>query len=211
MKRLLTSFFVFGLLSYFGLTTEAQDRRDFNIEDGVEPKHAFMSVSTNILYDAVMVPNVGLEFNIYDNWTLSVNGMWAWWTKQDISWFWRIYGGEVAVKKYFGRRALKRSMTGHHLGLYGQALSYDFEVGHFGRMAPDLTYGGGVEYGYSFPVSNVFNIDVALGVGYLGGRFYEYVENEGHYVWRATLQQRWFGPTKGSVSLVWLIDSKKKR
>lgn len=199
------------MLFCIGLNAKAQNMNTTNIQDELERRHSFMSVSTNVLYDAALVPNLGLEFNVYDNWTVSVNGMMAWWTKQDISWFWRIYGGEVAVKKYFGKKAPVRSMTGHHIGIYGQAMSYDFEVGHFGRMAPDLSFGGGVEYGYSFPVSNIFNIDVSLGVGYLGGRFYEYVENEGHYVWRATLQQKWFGPTKASVSLVWLIESKKSR
>ena len=102
-------------------------------------------------------------------------------------------------------------MTGHHVGLYAQALSYDFEAGHFGRMAPDLSYGGGVEYGYSFPVSNELNIDFSLGIGYLGGRFYDYVENEGHYIWRTTVNQAWYGPTKASISLVWLISSNKTR
>lgn len=170
-----------------------------------------MSVSTNVLYDAALVPNLGLEFNIYDNWTLSFNGMWAWWTVQDVNWYWRIYGGDVTVRKYFGKKAEKRSMTGHHAGVYGQVLSYDLEVGNLGRLAPDLSYGGGVEYGYSFPVSNVLNIDLSLGLGYLGGQFYEYVENESHYVWRATVKQMWFGPTKASVSLVWLIGSNKTR
>ncbi len=211
MKQLLTISVVIGALCFFTTSAGAQNRRISNIEDEVAPKHSFMTVSTNVLQDAVLIPNIGLEFNLYNNWTLAVNGMWAWWTNENIHWYWRIYGGEVAVKKYLGKRALKRSMTGHHVGIYGQALSYDFEVGHFGRMSPKLSYGGGVEYGYSFPVSNVFNIDISLGVGYLGGRFYEYVENEGHYVWRATVQQNWFGPTKGGVSLVWLIDAKKKR
>jgi hypothetical protein len=43
--------------------------------DQVETKRAFMAVSTNTLYDAALVPNLGLEFNLYDNLTLSVNGM----------------------------------------------------------------------------------------------------------------------------------------
>lgn len=191
---------------------KAQDvSRNFTYEDGVEPKYSFMAISTNTLYDAILVPNLGLEFNLSNNWTLAVDGMWAWWTVPDINWYWRVYGGEVSVNKYFGKKALKRSLTGHHVGLYGQVLSYDLEVGHFGRMAPDLSYGGGVEYGYSFPVSNELNIDVALGVGYLGGNFYDYVENEGHHVWRATVKQMYFGPTKASVSLVWLISPMKRR
>lgn len=190
----------------------AQDKgKSYAYADGVEAKHSFMAVSTNVLYDAVLVPNLGLEFNIYNNWTLSVNGMWAWWTVPDIHWYWRVYGGEVAVKKYFGKQSVLRSMTGHHVGLYGQALSYDLSAGSFGRMSPDLSIGGGVEYGYSFPVSNALNIDVSFGAGYLTGRYYDYVENEDHYVWRATVDQRWFGPTKAAVSLVWLIGAKKIR
>ena len=189
------------------MLAQEQDRV-YSLGESFETKHSFVAVSTNTLYDALLVPNVGVEFNIYDNWTLSVNGMWAWWTKQDINWFWRVYGGEASIKKYFGKRSEYRSMTGHHLGLYGQALSYDLSAGHFGRMAPDLCYGGGIEYGYSFPVTNVLNIDLSFGVGYLGGRFYDYVEQDGHYAWRATVNQAWFGPTKAAVSLVWLIGTR---
>lgn len=213
MKRLLTSYIVWSLLICIGLnyTASAQNNATPNFQDELQPRHSFLSVSTNALYDAILVPNVGVELNLYNNFTLSVNGMWAWWTQQKVHWYWRVYGGEVALKKYLGKKADVRSMTGHHIGVYGQAMSFDFEAGHFGTMSPKLSYGGGIEYGYSFPISNIFNIDVSLGVGYLGGQFYEYVENEDHYVWRATLQQRWFGPTKANVSLVWLLESKKTR
>ena len=33
---------------------------------------------------------------------------------------------------------------------------------------------------------------------------------EGHYTWRGTIQRAWIGPTKASVSLVWLIKSYRK-
>jgi hypothetical protein len=39
---------------------------------------------------------------------------------------------------------------------------------------------------------------------------YDYVENEGHYVWRSTIAQQWFGPTKAGVSLVWLIERRER-
>lgn len=210
MKRLLT-YICLCFLSCAALSAQGKKTARLSFADGFEQKHSYVAISTNALYDALLVPNMGLEFNFYNNWTLHVNGMWAWWTMQDIHWYWRVYGGEASVKKYFGRQSRNRSMTGHHVGLYAQALSYDFEAGHFGRMAPDLSYGGGVEYGYSFPVSNELNIDFSLGIGYLGGRFYDYVENEGHYIWRTTVNQAWYGPTKASISLVWLISSNKTR
>lgn len=178
--------------------------------DQVETKRAFMAVSTNTLYDAALVPNIGLEFNLHDNWTLSVNGMWAWWTLPKNHIYWRVYGGDVTARKYFGKKVAHRDLTGHHLGVYAQALSYDLEAGHFGRMVPDLAFGGGVEYGYSFPVSKTLNVDLYLGLGYLSSKMYDYVENEGHYVWRSTIAQQWFGPTKAGVSLVWLIERRER-
>ena len=198
------------LLSCTSLAARQKDKESL-FGAGAETRHSFMSVSTNTLYDAAFVPNIGLEINIYDTWTLSVNGMFAWWTMEQRHLYWRVYGGDVTVRKYFGRQSENRSLTGHHLGAYGQALSYDLEVGYFGRMVPELSYGGGIEYGYSFPVSKSLNVDLFLGVGYLGTKMYDYVESDGHYVWRATIGQQWVGPTKAGVSLVWLIESKKTR
>lgn len=72
-------------------------------------------------------------------------------------------------------------------------------------MGNKYNYGGGLEYGFSLPVARRINIDFTLGVGYLGGQYYEYTPIDGHYVWQATKQRHWFGPTKAEVSLVWLI------
>ena len=62
-----------------------------------------------------------------------------------------------------------------------------------------------MEYGYSLPVANRLNIDFTLGVGYWGGKYYEYTPLDGHYVWKATKNRHWFGPTKAEISLVWLL------
>ena len=193
------------------MARERENDQNALYQSSIGHKRAFMSISTNGLYDAAFIPNIGLEFNIYDNWTIAVNGMNAWWDVQRYHFYWRVQGGDITVKKYFGKQSENRSLTGHHVGVYAQALSYDLEAGYFGRMVPDLSYGGGVEYGYSFPVSRHFNIDLSLGLGYLGTTMYDYVENDGHYVWRATVKQQWFGPTKAAVSLVWLIGSNKAR
>ena len=62
-----------------------------------------------------------------------------------------------------------------------------------------------MEYGYSLPIARRLNLDFALGVGYWGGKYYKYIPRDGHYVWQATRNRHWFGPTKAGVSLVWLI------
>ena len=123
------------------------------------------------------------------------------------------YGGDVAVRKWLGRQAKEKPLTGHHLGLYGQVLTYDFETGHRGYMGGEpggtlfdrASLAGGIEYGYSLPVARRLNIDFCAGVGYLGGKYYEYVPMDDCYVWQSTKMRRYFGPTKVEVSLVWLL------
>lgn len=168
------------------------------------PQPFYMAVKTNLLYDAALVPNLGLEFYLGKGWTIGANGMFAWWRIESKHYYWRVYGGELSVRKYFGRAAEEKPLTGHHLGLYGQILTYDVELGGSGYQSK-LSYGGGIEYGYSFPIAKRLNLDLGLGVGYLGGEYKKYKPSDIHYVWQETRQRHWFGPTKAEITLVWLI------
>jgi hypothetical protein len=89
-------------------------------------------------------------------------------------------------------------------------LAYDLQAGNIGQQTPNINMGFGAEYGYSFPLTLNLNVDIEIGFGMLTGRYYEYVVEEGHYTWRGTIQRAWIGPTKASVSLVWLIKSYKR-
>lgn len=178
------------------------------------PKKPFyMAVKTNMLYDALLVPNVGLEFYLCDNWSLAGDWMYAWWKTDRTHWYWRTYGGGVTLRKWFGRKAAEKPLTGHHVGVYALTQTFDFELGGRGYMGGEpggdifdrACFGGGVEYGYALPVSKRLNIDFTAGIGYLGGRYYEYIPIDKCYVWQATKKLRYFGPTKVEVSLVWLI------
>lgn len=170
------------------------------------PKKPFyMALKTNMLYDAALVPNIGVEFYLGKGWTLGGNYMYAWWDNDRKHNYWRIYGGELDVRKYFGRRAKEKPLTGHHLGLYGGIVTYDFELGGRGYLGDRWSYYAGIEYGYSLPVAKRLNIDFGIGIGYFGGEYKEYVPMDGHYVWQVTKQRHWFGPTKAEISLVWLL------
>ena len=163
-----------------------------------------MSLKTNLLYDAALVSNIGAEFYLGKGWSVGANWMYAWWNSNKRHNYWRIYGGELDIRKYFGRRAQTKPLTGHHLGLYGQMLTYDFETGGTGYQSK-LSYGVGIEYGYSLPLGRRLNLDFGIGIGYLGGEYKKYDPIDGHYVWKETKQRHWFGPTKAEVSLIWLI------
>ena len=163
------------------------------------------AIKTNALYDLLLVPNIGVEFGFGKNWSVGANWMYAWWSNRGKNDFWRIYGGDVEVRRWFGKKAAEKPLQGHHLGVYGQLLTYDFELGGRGYMADKWNYAFGVSYGYSLPIAKRLNLDFTLGIGYWGGRYKEYLPVEGHYVWQSTKNRRWFGPTKAEVSLVWLL------
>ena len=165
----------------------------------------YASLKTNGLYDLLLIPSVGAEVWLGKMMSVNANWAYAWGSKNRRHNYWRYYGGDIAVRRWFGRKAAEKPLTGHHIGLYAQIMTYDFELGGKGYMGNKYNYGGGVEYGFSLPLARRFNIDFTVGVGYLGGEYYEYTPIDGHYVWQATKQRRWFGPTKAEVSLVWLI------
>lgn len=173
----------------------------------------YMDIHTNMLYDLLAVPNIGVEFYLGANLSVSANWMYGWWNSNAKHRYWRVYGGDLAVRWWLGSAAHRKPLTGHHLGVYGGALVYDFEWGGRGWMGgvPGGTlwdranWHAGVEYGYSLPITRRLNIDFTLGLGYMGGQYREYTPQDGHYVWQSTHNRRWIGPTKAEISLVWLI------
>lgn len=167
-----------------------------------------MALKSNLLYDIALVPNIGIEFYLGHGWSIGVSGMYAGWKNEERHHYWQICSGELDLRRYFGRRAAKSPLSGHHLGLYGQAVAYDFETGKTGYQS-EFSYGAGVEYGYSLPLGRCLNFDFGIGVGYLGGEYEKYEPVDGHYVWTETKQRHWFGPTKAEVSFVWIIGGGK--
>ncbi|AVM57155.1 hypothetical protein C3V43_04880 [Bacteroides heparinolyticus] len=168
-----------------------------------ERRPFYMAVKTNLLYDALVLPNLGLEFYVGRGWSVAGNWMYTWLKSDRRHRYHRIYGGDLEVRRWlsYGRKPL----TGHHIGVYGQLLTYDLEWGGRGYLGDRWSYGGGLSYGYSAPIGRRLNLDFSIGVGYLGGEYYEYVPQGDCYLWQATKQRRWFGPTKAEVSLVWLL------
>lgn len=166
-----------------------------------------IALKTNLLYDAALIPNIGLEYRFADRWTLSADYMHAWWSNNGKHRYWRCYGGEVALRRYFGNQAF----TGHHIGIYGTMLSYDIELSsRRGYQSDGFNYGGGFEYGYSLPVGGRLNLDFSLGAGYFGGNYKEYVPMDGCYVWQKTENLRWFGPTRAQIALVWILGGERR-
>lgn len=168
------------------------------------PSASYFALKSNLLYDALLVPNLSLEASIGSGWTLAAGGMLAWWSKDAKHRYWRIYGGDLEIRKYFGTLSKSKPLQGHHLGIYGDFLTYDFEFGAKGYQSK-ATYAAGIKYGYSHPIANRLNLDFALGIGYLHSNYKTYVPKDGCYVYQETKKRKWLGPTQAEISLVWLL------
>ena len=173
-------------------------------ESQAPPVASYFALKSNLLYDALLVPNLSLEASIGSGWTLGAGGMFAWWSKDAKHRYWRIYGGDLEIRKYFGTLSKSKPLQGHHLGIYGDFLTYDFEFGAKGYQSK-ATYAAGIKYGYSHPIAKRLNLDFALGIGYLHSNYKTYVPRDGCYVYQETKKRKWLGPTQAEISLVWLL------
>lgn len=176
-------------------------------------KPFYMDLRTNMLYDIAAIPNIGVEFYLGKNFSILTDWMYSWWDSNPRHRYWRIYGGTIGARWWFGRKAHTKPLTGHHLGIYGGAVTFDFEWGGKGYMGgkPGGTLwdrclvNSGIEYGYSLPIGPHLNIDFSLGVGYLGGHYIKYFPFDNEYFREKEYKMNYFGPTKVEVSLIWLI------
>ena len=173
--------------------------------DAAARRPYYLAIKTNMLYDLLLVPNIGVEVYLGKNWSAGGNWMYAWWKTDRKQRYWRTYGGDLYLRRWLGSKAKAKPLTGHHLGLYGGIVTYDFELGGRGYLGDKWSYHAGIEYGYAHPIARRLNLEFNIGIGYLGGEYKEYLPIDNHYVWQATKRRHWFGPTKAEISLVWLI------
>ena len=162
-----------------------------------------LAIKSNLLLDAIIVPNAGVEVAIYRGWTVSGSYAHVWWRNKGRNRWYRFEGFVAEIRYYLNREG--RPFRGHHVGLHGQLLTGDVTINGRGYLAGRWATGGGISYGYALPMGRRFNLDLDIGAGFLGGDLHEYRPKDGHRVWQRTKPIRWVGPTRAGVSLQWLL------
>ena len=170
-----------------------------------------IALKTNLLHDALLTPDLGIEVALPANFSASLTGTYAWWSNDSRHRYWRIRMGVAEVRYWFGACAQCRIMTGHHAGIYVSLYDYDFEFGGRGWQSPDATFGAGISYGYSMKISRNLNLDFGVRAGYSGGTLIKYKPQCGNYVCTSHSFHRYFGLTGLSVSLVWFPGGHTKK
>ncbi len=189
--------------------TTAQAQEIYRLES--EP--AAVQLRTNGLYDLALSPNIGLEIqtDLGIAWQLDYTG--AWWNNDARHRYFSNYAFQTELRYYLASPRMSFPYTGHHVGLYGQMATYDFEFGGTGYQCRDLdnSFGIGLSYGFSMPVSRHFTLDFTLGLGYFASKYWVYKPSADWYVPTNRKRLTWFGPTKLEATLVWNINAKNNK
>lgn len=172
----------------------------------------YLALKTNLLYDAALLPNLAAEWYIGQQWSLAVEGYWSWWTFDrpvQNHWHHRIQAAAIELRHWIKS---PYPLHGHALGIYSAIGNYDVrlfvEDEYTKGYLSYQSWSAGLSYTYSFPIARKFNLELGVAAGYLGGKHYKYDYCMEHRRWaqRAAYNRNYIGPTRLSVSLVWLLS-----
>lgn len=168
-----------------------------------------VAVRTNVLYDAMLLPTLGVEWRVSRDLGIKLDGSLAWWgdEKGKVQKMWLV---NPEVRWYLLRD--KRFYVGAS-GNYGQYNIYKYAIGSI--VSKDTGYqgsmwGAGMTVGYRLYLSRNFSVDFNLGLGYTRFDYDTFGITDGVRVYKERDRSRNFwGPTQAGISLVWTIGGNK--
>lgn len=173
----------------------------------VRPYH--FAVRTNVLYDAMMLPTLGVEWRVNPNIGVKLDGSLAWWGGETGKTM-KVWLLNPEVRWYLLR---DRRFYAGVSGSYGEYNIYKYMVGNI--LSKDTGYQGslwsaGLTVGYQLYLSHCFSVDFNLGLGYVRSEYDSFRMTNGVRVYKdRDKTKNFWGPTQAGISLVWTIGSKK--
>ena len=180
----------------------------------IEVKKPLFAVSTNLLYDAAITPNVALELPLGQRWSMYGEYTFPWWVSQKNNRAWEILKWDFGTRYWMSPRSSAQDvLTGHFLGLDLSTGYYDIEPNNKGWQGEFLL--AGLEYGYAWRLGKNGNwrLDLSAGAGWMGTeyRYYEGTDDSRHLLYKHTGRYNWFGPVKANLSIKYLFHRNVKR
>ena len=167
---------------------------------GIQYKTSSWYIKSNLVYDALLMPSLEVEYRFNESWSAAVEGNIAWWHNDGKHQCYQLATIIPEARWWFKPQGDRR---GHYVGIFGGGGWYDLENKKTGYKGT----GGmvGISYGYMFPVGKYLAFEAGAGVGYMHAKYEEYYPIEGHYVYQQTSRTNFFGPLKLKFALVWNI------
>lgn len=170
-----------------------------------------VAVKTNLLSDAALSPNLGLEVALAPKWTLDISGQGNFWTIDGHKWkHWMVQ----PEARYW----LCRRFAGHFFGIH--AIGGQYNLGNLNipvnflgtdfHNVKNKRYqgwgaGAGIAYGCAFPVHPHWNIEAEIGIGWIYTRYDSYPCAECGSKIDNNRAHNYVGPTKAAINIVYLF------
>lgn len=166
------------------------------------------AVRTNVLYDAFLLPTLGVEWRVSRDLGIKLDGSLSWWGGEHgrVQKMWLV---NPEVRWYL--LPDKRFYAGVS-GSYGEYNIYKYPLGSI--LSKDTGYQGklwnaGLTVGYQLYLSRDLSIDFNLGLGYTRSEYDSFGMTDGVRVYKERNKtNNFWGPTQAGISLVWTIGSK---
>ena len=162
-----------------------------------------VALKTNLLYDATLSPDLGVEVGLAPRWTIDISGNLNGWTVNDRSWRHWLVQPEL-------RYWLCERFNGHFFAAHLFGGEYNFRNIRFpfktfadtkeGRHYEGWFIGAGIAYGYQWVISRHWSVEGEVGLGYAYSPYRLYGNcarclKKGH--------RNYVGPTKLAVSVIY--------
>ena len=184
------------------------------VEAATKIQRPLFAVGTNLLYDAIITPNVSVEVPLGHNWSVRAAYTFPWWVTRTNDIAWQILKWDVGARWWFSPKNLYDPMDvlrGHFAGIELSMGYYDVEPKHRGWQGEAVV--ATLEYGYAWRLGKNWRLSACLGLGWLYSpkyRAYEGTQDDQHLIYQHTGNLNWFGPTKVSVGIQYLFHYNKK-
>jgi hypothetical protein len=168
------------------------------------------AVKSNLLADATLSPNLGVEYAFAPRWSFDLTGeLNAWTVGNDKRWKHWAVQPEV-------RRWLCDPFNGHFFAAH--LFGGQYNIGHIDNSIHFLgtnfkslsdtrvqgwMIGAGVGYGYSWILSRHWNLEAELAVGYAYTRYDRFECRECGRKIESDRSHNYVGPTKAAVNLIY--------
>lgn len=171
-----------------------------------------VAVKTNLLYDATLTANAGVEVGIAPKWTLDVSGNLNAWKLNDGK-RWKHWMVQPEARYWFCDRFAGHFVGVHALAGQGNVGNFDIDKDFFGinlgilddKRVQGWAVGAGLAYGYAWILGEHWNLEAEIGVGYVYGEYDTYdCDNCGRKL-ESDIDHHYVGPTKAAINIVYLF------
>lgn len=168
-----------------------------------------VALKTNLLYDALLSPTLGVEVGLAPKWTMDVSGTLNAWTVNNKKWKqWMV---QPEARYWFCQRFSGSFLAVHALGGQYNFGNLDLPFKFLGTDFRELKehrlqgwmVGAGVGYGYSWILDRHWNIEAEIGIGWIYTRYDEFKCAGCGQKIKENMPHNYFGPTKAAVNLIY--------